>query len=51
MAFRIAVRHPDRVAAIITRNGNAQFERLGKDFWVPKAPIPLARTNEVTVHE
>jgi pimeloyl-ACP methyl ester carboxylesterase len=34
-AFRIAVRHPDRVTAIITQNGNAYLEGLGKDFWAP----------------
>ncbi|KAI0296114.1 Alpha/Beta hydrolase protein [Multifurca ochricompacta] len=32
-AFRIAVRHPNRVTAIITQNGNAYEEGLGKDFW------------------
>ena len=34
-AFRIAVRKPDRVTAIITQNGNAYPEGLGKDFWAP----------------
>ena len=34
-AFRIAVRNPDRVTAIITQNGNAYTEGLGKDFWAP----------------
>ena len=34
-AFRIAVRRPDRVTAIITQNGNAYREGLGKDFWAP----------------
>jgi len=34
-AFRIAVRKPDRVTAIITQNGNAYLEGLGKDFWAP----------------
>jgi pimeloyl-ACP methyl ester carboxylesterase len=34
-AFRIAVRKPDRVTAIITQNGNAYVEGLGKDFWAP----------------
>jgi pimeloyl-ACP methyl ester carboxylesterase len=34
-AFRIAVRHPQRVTAIITQNGNAYTEGLGADFWAP----------------
>jgi len=34
-AFRIAVRHPQRVTAIITQNGNAYEEGLGADFWAP----------------
>ena len=34
-AFRIAVRHPERVTAIITQNGNAYEEGLGKEFWEP----------------
>lgn len=29
------MKHPDRVTAIITQNGNAYQEGLGKDFWAP----------------
>ena len=34
-AFRIAVRQPERVTAIISQNGNAYDEGLGVDFWAP----------------
>ncbi|KAF8265706.1 putative hydrolase or acyltransferase of alpha/beta superfamily [Lactarius quietus] len=34
-AFRIALRNPKRVTAIITQNGNAYEEGLGADFWAP----------------
>ena len=34
-AFRIAIRHPDRVTAIVTQNGNAYEEGLGAEFWAP----------------
>jgi hypothetical protein len=34
-AFRIAVRHPDRVTAIVSQNGNAYLEGLGTDFFAP----------------
>jgi pimeloyl-ACP methyl ester carboxylesterase len=34
-AFRIAERHSDRVTAIISQNGNAYLEGLGKNFWAP----------------
>jgi pimeloyl-ACP methyl ester carboxylesterase len=29
------VRHPERVTAIISQNGNAYAEGLGQDFWAP----------------
>lgn len=29
------MRHPERVTAIISQNGNAYVEGLGKDFWAP----------------
>ena len=32
--FRIALRYPDRIAALITQNGNAYVEGLSKD-WAP----------------
>jgi pimeloyl-ACP methyl ester carboxylesterase len=33
--YRIALRYPDRVFAIISQNGNAYAEGLGKDAWAP----------------
>jgi pimeloyl-ACP methyl ester carboxylesterase len=35
--FRICLRYPDRVLAIISQNGNAYKEGLGKDAWAPIA--------------
>jgi len=35
IGWRIASRHPDRVTAIITQNGNAYSEGLVDDFWSP----------------
>ncbi|KAK6197840.1 Alpha/Beta hydrolase protein [Scheffersomyces amazonensis] len=32
-AFRIALKESKRITAIITQNGNAYVEGLGKDFW------------------
>jgi pimeloyl-ACP methyl ester carboxylesterase len=34
VGFRLALRHPDRIAAIVSQNGNAYREGLGKD-WNP----------------
>ena len=34
IGFRLAVRHPERVTALIVQNGNAYVEGL-RDFWVP----------------
>lgn len=34
VGFRLAVRHPERVTALIVQNGNAYAEGLG-EFWVP----------------
>jgi pimeloyl-ACP methyl ester carboxylesterase len=33
--LRFALKYPDRVAAIITQNGNAYVEGLGRPFWDP----------------
>jgi pimeloyl-ACP methyl ester carboxylesterase len=50
-AFRIAVRHPDRVTAIITQNGNAYREGLGKNFWAPLETYWAAPTFSKTTPE
>jgi pimeloyl-ACP methyl ester carboxylesterase len=33
--YRFALEHPDRVLAIVTQNGNAYVDGLGRPFWDP----------------
>ncbi|KAI4179113.1 MAG: hypothetical protein L6R41_008027 [Letrouitia leprolyta] len=35
VGLRLALKHPDAVTALVTQNGNAYEEGLGKDFWAP----------------
>jgi len=35
VGYRIAVKHPERVQAIVVQNGNAYDEGLDNDFWKP----------------
>jgi pimeloyl-ACP methyl ester carboxylesterase len=35
VGYRLAVRHPERVTAIVVQNGNAYEEGLDNDFWKP----------------
>ncbi len=35
VSFRLAVKHPDRVQALIVQNGNAYDEGIDNDFWKP----------------
>ena len=35
VGFRLAVRHPERVEALIVQNGNAYEEGIDNDFWKP----------------
>jgi pimeloyl-ACP methyl ester carboxylesterase len=35
VGYRLAVKHPDRVIAIVVQNGNAYDEGLDNDFWKP----------------
>ncbi len=35
VGYRLAVKHPDRVTALIVQNGNAYDEGIDNDFWVP----------------
>jgi pimeloyl-ACP methyl ester carboxylesterase len=35
IGYRLAVRHPERVTAIVVQNGNAYDEGLDNDFWKP----------------
>jgi pimeloyl-ACP methyl ester carboxylesterase len=35
VGYRLAVKHPERVTAIVVQNGNAYNEGLDNDFWKP----------------
>ncbi|KAK1765168.1 alpha/beta hydrolase fold protein [Phialemonium atrogriseum] len=35
VGLRLATKNPERVAAIVSQNGNAYVEGLGADFWAP----------------
>jgi pimeloyl-ACP methyl ester carboxylesterase len=35
VGYRLAVRHPERVSALVVQNGNAYAEGLDNDFWKP----------------
>lgn len=35
VGYRLAVKHPERVSAIVVQNGNAYDEGLDNDFWKP----------------
>jgi pimeloyl-ACP methyl ester carboxylesterase len=35
VGYRLAVKHPERISAIVVQNGNAYVEGLDNDFWVP----------------
>jgi pimeloyl-ACP methyl ester carboxylesterase len=35
VGYRLAVKHPERVSALIVQNGNAYDEGIANDFWVP----------------
>lgn len=35
VGYRLAVKHPERVQALIVQNGNAYEEGLRSDFWNP----------------
>ena len=35
VGWRLALRHPDRIAAIVTQNGNAYEEGFVEKFWAP----------------
>ena len=35
VGYRMAVKHPDRITAIVVQNGNAYDEGLDNDFWKP----------------
>lgn len=33
--LRLALKHPDKIAAIVSQNGNAYVEGFGEEFWAP----------------
>ncbi|QVL31705.1 alpha/beta hydrolase [Telmatocola sphagniphila] len=35
VGYRLAVKHPERISAIVVQNGNAYEEGLDNDFWKP----------------
>jgi pimeloyl-ACP methyl ester carboxylesterase len=35
VGYRLAVKHPERITAIVAQNGNAYAEGLDNDFWKP----------------
>ena len=35
IGYRLAVKHPDRVTALVVQNGNAYDEGIDNDFWKP----------------
>ena len=35
VGYRLAVKHPERVTAIVVQNGNAYIEGIDNDFWKP----------------
>jgi pimeloyl-ACP methyl ester carboxylesterase len=35
VGYRLAVKHPDRITAIVVQNGNADDEGLDNPFWKP----------------
>ena len=45
VGFRLAVRHPERVEALIVQNGNAYQEGL-REFWKPLKAYWKAKTTE-----
>ena len=35
VGYRLAVKHPERITAVVVQNGNAYDEGIDNDFWVP----------------
>ncbi|MCX5331150.1 MULTISPECIES: alpha/beta fold hydrolase [unclassified Streptomyces] len=46
IGLRLALAHPERVTAIVTQNGNAYDEGLGKEAWAPVLALIAERTPE-----
>ncbi|WP_156726256.1 alpha/beta fold hydrolase [Streptomyces apocyni] len=48
IGLRLALAHPERVTAIVTQNGNAYEEGLGKEGWAPVLAFIADPTNPET---
>jgi pimeloyl-ACP methyl ester carboxylesterase len=46
VGYRLAVRHPERVQALVVQNGNAYDEGIDNDFWKPLKAYWVERTAE-----
>jgi pimeloyl-ACP methyl ester carboxylesterase len=46
VGYRLAVRHPERVKALVVQNGNAYDEGIDNDFWKPLKAYWKERTVE-----
>jgi pimeloyl-ACP methyl ester carboxylesterase len=46
VGYRLAVKHPDRVQALVVQNGNAYEEGIDNDFWKPLKAYWEERTPE-----
>jgi len=46
VGYRLALRHPERVAGFVVQNGNAYDEGLDNDFWKPLKVYWKDRTDE-----
>ena len=49
IGYRLALRHPEKVTAIIVQNGNAYEEGLLK-FWDPSGNIGRTRPHRTALH-
>lgn len=49
VGFRLATKHPERVAGLIIQNGNAYEEGLPDAFWGPWKPYWKDRTNQAGI--
>jgi pimeloyl-ACP methyl ester carboxylesterase len=48
VAYRLAVKHPERVTRLVVQNGNAYEEGLDNDFWKPLKAYWKDRTDQTT---
>jgi len=46
VGFRLAVKHPEKVEALIVQNGNAYAEGIDNDFWKPVKAYWKSRTKK-----